>query len=153
MVWARRGQSDPLGQPDRYRSHGRAGIHSGSTGAKGSPLARQKHPWIKDSLPQQNALGDAAGRLPSSQQISLQQSIIGAVERSAVQYYSMMSTPDGAIELAIQPFLTDVKQPSVIIVLLQTIFKRAGCHARITVSDGFTPAHSPLWVFIIMPEP
>jgi hypothetical protein len=116
-------------------------------------LTRQKHPWIKDSPAQQAAPDDAVGRLSGPQQISFQQSIAGAVERSSVQYYSMMPTPNGAVELAIQPFLTDAKQPGIITVLLQTFLRRAGCHARITVSDGFTPAHSPLWIFIIMPEP
>jgi hypothetical protein len=128
-------------------------VHPGSTGAKGPPLARQKHAWIKDSPPQQTASDDAAGSLLGPQRSAFQHSIAGAVERSSVQYYSMMLTPDGAVELAIQPFLTDAKRPSIIIVLLQTLFRRAGCHVRISVSDGLTPAQSPLWVFSIMPEP
>ena len=115
-------------------------------------MTHHKHAGMRDRPPQETAPDDAAGNLLELRQIALQKNITGAVERSSVEYYSMMPTPDGAVELAIQPFLTDAKQPSSITVLLQALFRRAGCHARITVSDGFTPAHSPLWVFIITPE-
>jgi hypothetical protein len=108
---------------------------------------------MADRPPQESAPDGAAGGLLEPRQIALQKNITGAVERSSVQYYSLIPTSDGAVELAIQPFLTDAKQPRSIIVLLQALFRRAGCQARITVSDGFTPAHSPLWVFIITPEP
>jgi hypothetical protein len=108
---------------------------------------------MTDRLSQETAPDNTTGSLLEPHQIALQKNITGAVERSSVEYYSMIPTPDGAVELAIQPFLTDAKQPSSITVLLQALFRRAGCQARITVSDGFTPAHSPLWVFIITPVP
>lgn len=116
-------------------------------------MTHHKHAWMAARPPQETAPDDAAGGLQERRQIAFQKSITGAVERSSVQYYSMMPTSNGAVELAIQPFLTDAKQPSSITVLLQALFRRTGCQARITVSDGFTPAHSPLWVFIIAPEP
>jgi hypothetical protein len=116
-------------------------------------MTRHKHAWMTDRPSQETRSNDVGDSLLEPRQIALQKNIAGAVERSSVQYYSMMSTPDGAVELAIQPFLTDAKHPGNITVLLQALFRRAGCQARITVSDGFTPAHSPLWVFIITPEP
>ena len=116
-------------------------------------MNRHKHAWMTDRPSQETAPDDAAGSLLEPRQIALQKNITGAVERSSVQYYSMMPTSNGAVELAIQPFLTDARQPGSITALLQALFRRAGCQARITVSDGFTPAHSPLWVFIITPVP
>ena len=116
-------------------------------------MTHHKHAGMTDRPAQVNAPDDATGSLLEPRQIALQKNITGAVERSSVQYYSMMPTSDGAVELAIQPFLTDAKQPSSITVVLQALFRRAGCQARITVSDGFTPARSPLWVFIITPVP
>jgi hypothetical protein len=116
-------------------------------------MTGHKQTWMTDRPSQESTPGDAGGSLLERQQIAFQKNIAGAVERSSVQYYSMMPIPDGAVELAIQPFLTDAKQAGSITVVLQALFRRAGCQARITVSDGFTPAHSPLWVFIITPEP
>ena len=115
-------------------------------------MTRHKDAWMTDRPSQGSTPDDAGGSLLERQQIAFQKNIAGAVERSSVQYYSMLSTPDGAIELAIQPFLMDAKHPGSITVALQALFRRTGCLAHITVSDGFTPAHSPLWIFIITPE-
>ena len=64
-------------------------------------MTDHKHTWLTDRPPQESASDDAAGGLLEPRQIALQKNITGAIERSSVQYYSMMPISNGAVELAI----------------------------------------------------